>query len=559
MDTQNRLLAMLNSATSPPPPPSQPQSSNNLPSPPPGTTHQQAITSPTPSIQAVSLQDLFKSISSPPSAQPSVQDTALPPQQEHQAQLLGMFNKLGSPPASGMSLPGQSAGRVASGSGTPDLSGVQGQGQQQNLLNLLRTTSVFPFPMELGLMMLVRPASSNPQQLVISHPSTPSAALSPPMNTAVPPSSATQASPLARSPEVRNPPAASKPPAPPQKSIFDFVSPFDVFDKPKPTSKAASPAPTQVKKEQKLTPAAPTKTKGLSSPRIATSPKQTATLPKPLSHANVQASDRQSPSTSSVASVSGPSKPDIGLVWQVSKVVEQGVEGKGPKRLSAHTVIDVSEPNIDALVNTPGAVQVMPTTIRKADHIAFTQGRSVGITSAWMAYLLSKGMSWELRLILLVLTITGRIRLIDRTSGAKLVLQLPLSASQGMTVDIAVTSTRVAAIGGDGSVTVFGVPPSWDRDDPPCDTLLHIESSRDMGQQYDDEEQKGSTQSIGDTKQIEWVRKDGGESLVIGGSAGVIIVSPSAYMGKDIDMADLVRSNKVLRAEGVSDIYGQYT
>jgi hypothetical protein len=175
------------------------------------------------------------------------------------------------------------------------------------------------------------------------------------------------------------------------------VSPFDVFDKPKSTPKPSPPAPAQKKKEEeKPIPDLPaSKRNGVASTAASSSPKKQTSPSKPASRAVMEASalGRQ-PSSSSISSAaSGSSKQDLGLVWQVSKVVGKGVKGQGPKRLSAHTVIDLSKPNVNSLVNSPGSVQVAPFTIMKAESVGFTQGRTVGITASWVAYALPKGMS----------------------------------------------------------------------------------------------------------------------------------------------------------------------
>jgi hypothetical protein len=124
MDTQNRLLAMLNSATSPPP--SQKAQSNSRSPPPPTSSRVPSTSSPPPTLQAVSLQDLFKAMSPPP-AQQQKQEGSLPPQQEQQAKLLGMLQGLGGPPSAAPARMPSGSGRVASGVSTPDVAGVQGR------------------------------------------------------------------------------------------------------------------------------------------------------------------------------------------------------------------------------------------------------------------------------------------------------------------------------------------------------------------------------------------------------------------------------------------------
>ena len=190
--------------------------------------------------------------------------------------------------------------------------------------------------------------------------------------------------------------------APPKKSIFDFVSPFDAFDEPKSVSKAASPAPVQVKKE-KLVKVDATHTNGKPpNEKPATPSKQPAPSPlRPASHAVIQARDnraRQS-SASSATSFSESQKTDVGPAWLATNVIDKGVEGKGPKRLTAHTIIDLSKPNVESLVNAPGALRVEPTTIIKASNVGFARGRSMGMTANWVAYALKDGMLDRARLL----------------------------------------------------------------------------------------------------------------------------------------------------------------
>ncbi len=141
--------------------------------------------------------------------------------------------------------------------------------------------------------------------------------------------------------------------------------------------------------------------------------------------------------------------------------------------------------------------------------------------------------------------------MIDSASGAKLVLQVPPSARAGPVLDTVVTPTSVAIAAADGSVTVFQVPSKWDKDDPPCEMILHIAPDpEDLSDDDENEEQSG----IGPVKQVEWVRKDGSDWLAIGGAGGVVVIKPSAYRGiVNIPMADVVKSNKVLKTDGVSN------
>ena len=208
---------------------------------------------------------------------------------------------------------------------------------------------------------------------------------------------------------------------------------------------------------------------------------------------------------------------------------------------------DLSQPHLDSLVNTPGAVQIIPTTILRTDNVAFNKGRSVGITSNWLAYALTKGEQLNAQCRRGKLTpLAGRVRLIHSASGARLVLQLPPRSTQGFIVDIAVSGDLVAIVGPDHSVTVFRVPEEWTKDDPPVEMLGHVTPSRD---------EEDMDADLGEITQVEWVEKVKGEKqLAIGGPGGVVIVNMEAIKGRDeISTADLARENKVLATDGVSD------
>jgi hypothetical protein len=152
-------------------------------------------------------------------------------------------------------------------------------------------------------------------------------------------------------PSSPQPEVALPAPQPPQvkKSIFDFVSPFDVFEKPKPvpTSKAAPPpvrasaAPTS-KQEQTSASPQPTTSGQPSTPLEDVVPEATQSqpistsakagngngLPKSVNTTRgTKHGQRQASGASSGSAGSG--KGDLGLVWQVGKVVEKGIEGKG--------------------------------------------------------------------------------------------------------------------------------------------------------------------------------------------------------------------------------------
>ena len=57
--------------------------------------------------------------------------------------------------------------------------------------------------------------------------------------------------------------------------------------------------------------------------------------------------------------------------------------------------IDLSQANLDSLVNAPEAAQIIPTTILRTDNVGFYKGRSVGITSDWLAGLRRDVETWD--------------------------------------------------------------------------------------------------------------------------------------------------------------------
>lgn len=131
-------------------------------------------------------------------------------------------------------------------------------------------------------------------------------------------------------------------------------------------------------------------------------------------------------------------------------------------------------------------------------------------------------------------------------------LQLPQAASSGPILDIAVspTSNSVAVIGVDHSITIFSVPSGWERDDPPCDVIAHLPpgSASELGENA----------GFGLVNRVEWVRKDGGEWLAIGGRDGVIVVKPGDLSDQPgLNVFSLARDSKVLKTEGVSAVLYQ--
>lgn len=218
-----------------------------------------------------------------------------------------------------------------------------------------------------------------------------------------------------------------------------------------------------------------------------------------------------------------------------------------PAQIStSNIVIDVSKTNLPSFVNSQGVVQIIPTTIMKSDNVGFSQGRSVATSSEWVGYALPKGES-ETSSPLETFAhslVSARVRLIDRASGSRAVLSIP-NVNSGSVVDIAVTPNYVAIVGPDHSVTVQKVPSSWDQDAPPVELILHISAK---GSESDKD-----VSGIGRAIKVEWIRRDGGDLLAIGGQEGVVVIKPTDLVDEqNLTFAELARRFKVLKTDGVS-------
>jgi len=117
-------------------------------------------------------------------------------------------------------------------------------------------------------------------------------------------------------------------------------------------------------------------------------------------------------------------------------------------------------------------------------------------------------------------------------------------SASGSIIDFAVTSNAIAIIGPDHSLKVYRVPLRWNSDDPHCEKLAHIPSTvMSLGDQ-----------SFGALNQVEWVRRQDEDWLAIGAPHGVIIVNPRELNSEgSTDLEDLLRMNKILKTDGVSD------
>ncbi|GMK56783.1 hypothetical protein CspeluHIS016_0306230 [Cutaneotrichosporon spelunceum] len=476
----NPLLAMLKAAganSAPPVPPAGPTGSTGSSG---GHHHSDSAGSlpPPPAFQAVSLDDLFKSISqpqavpnqstpTPPSAAQATQATSPPGQ--HKAKLLGMLS-LGAGAGSAQDTPEIS--RPASGPQTQN----NDEQRRASLLGMLRSPPLNTAPL------LDEP--------VISHPGGD------------------------RAPSFLRCSAPAK-----AKSPFDFVSPFEAFDKPAPpapslpqSGQGSAAAPSSVHtRSTKSTPAAPSS-------------------PLKREHAIPQAAATGTPA-SQVQAVPPPSvsRMETGGPSLGAQLL-QGAQGKGPAALSPGGVtIDMTQPNLDAVVNIPGVVTVQPATIMKAESVAFSRGRTVASAGNWIAYTLSR----------------GRIRLLNMTTGARTLIQIDTT---GPLIDLAVTDGALAVVLADGSVNAYRVPHPVGHDDPQYTLIFSLPPIQPLSVSAD--------KSLGDVNQVEWVRRDNESAanwLAIGGTEGVVIVKPESWaqQGPLVDGRDMLANHRVLKASGL--------
>lgn len=419
--------------------------------------------------QPVSLDDLFKSINGPSTVtptNPAPQQQPAAPQQHvpnHRSKLLGMLSSSTTPEAS----------RPSS-----DLATDKDQSRRTSLLNALKSP-----PPPADVLPLTEP--------VITHPG-PAPVVSPP---------------------ITSPPQLST-----SKSIFDFVSPFDAIApvKPAPAPSTSSASPNRTSN--------PTPAPASSSPVKKEAPKVTSPPAAAVVPRQVQAV-RSVSRQSSASPPTPPKKQHPSPKWPLIEWSKNS-SGSGPKTLPpGEWSVDLSQPNLDSLVNQPGAVRITPITMLKTEHGGFRRGRAVAHTNVWIAYALPR----------------GRVRLIAKGSGARTVLQLD---STEAVVDIAATEEALATVSADGTVSAFSVPAYWDVDDPPTPLIFSLGPP--------DSETENP---LGDVNQVEWIRRDGASAnyLAIGGTEGAVIVKTSDY-GADNPAADprqLFTSNKVLKTSGV--------
>ncbi|WRT70042.1 uncharacterized protein IL334_007036 [Kwoniella shivajii] len=542
MDQQNKLLAMLKSATTIPSSSSpsqsqgsdisshtssrehqqsqsqpQPQSTSQYLIPPNlGSPREPSPSPPPPSLQAVSLQDLFKNISSPPPpAAPVTSSTGLPSVTsptpfDQKNKLLGMLSIIVQPTPS-------STGIIT----PPSVSGVSTTPTTQekgDLLSIFKTNHPDTVP-----------SSPTGQGPVINHLtgfSSPSSANPVEAQRTGNSTNSSQAKSSIVEEKISTP--STKADETPKKSIFHFDSPFDAFTQP-PRSRQTSSA--QLPKPQSSIVSTPKDIKPrLDDEHDLSRVKSIDKLANkgrgsPLKSSQTDQKPYEPPKTiTQEVSVHELPQNEIDEklkdTWQIGKIVKDE-QGKGPKALTTHTTIDLSKPNLDSLVNTGNTVQVVPTTLMRTDSLSYRKGRRVGITNTYIAYTMSK----------------GRVRLIDSSSGARLVIQLPSTASCGPVIDLAVTSNYVATIGWDKAIVVHRVPQDWKKDDPKIEIVLFC---------------LGVFGPLGSPSKIEWVKKDGLDWLAVAGSKGVVLINPAVHGkgGEVISMEDICKEVKMLKTDG---------
>lgn len=123
-------------------------------------------------------------------------------------------------------------------------------------------------------------------------------------------------------------------------------------------------------------------------------------------------------------------------------------------------------------------------------------------------------------------------------SGSRLMLTSS-SPSQNQILDLAVHPESVAVLYSDRSIAVWEVPLSFSGDNPETKTVLSIPPS------------EPDSAGVGSVNRIEWVKKEGGYQLVVGGDQGVVFVKPETYASERQVRLDDLEKGKILKTEGV--------
>nr|ODO04275.1 hypothetical protein L204_00632 [Cryptococcus depauperatus CBS 7855] len=196
----------------------------------------------------------------------------------------------------------------------------------------------------------------------------------------------------------------------------------------------------------------------------------------------------------------------------------KGMQGQGPQSTPSHIMFDLSKSNLASLIDaSPSPIDLQPITLSKNESQGWKIGRKVGLTRGFVAYTLSK----------------GKIRLLDSRSGARLMLQAQ-TPTPGPVLDLSVNPVYIAALASDRSIWVWRIPSSWTYDNPPVDLCLVAHTMNGP---------------IGAVQKIQWVRKNGGDSLVVGGEGGVVVLEISKERGVR-NVEDVFKSKTLLKTSG---------
>ncbi|SGY39533.1 BQ5605_C003g02232 [Microbotryum silenes-dioicae] len=130
--------------------------------------------------------------------------------------------------------------------------------------------------------------------------------------------------------------------------------------------------------------------------------------------------------------------------------------------MAQHLTIDISAPNLDSL-DSAALVETTPVVLFEVPY-EWSPGRCSAITSHVFVWSTSK----------------GRIRVVDRRSGAKILLKGHKSAIADLSIAPAPeadASRMITSIGVDGRLIVYSVPDSFSQDNAPTHKVLELEGS----------------------------------------------------------------------------------
>jgi len=273
---------------------------------------------------------------------------------------------------------------------------------------------------------MIADPSPPPPEVNTQAPSQPAKLPVPSMDRTVDPSPPPHAA-GSNSPKVTQIPEASASPAPKNvafsKSPFDFVSPFDVFEKPSPKP-AAAPVPAPAKARASPAPkAVPSPKPQVASPQMAQKENAFAVPPARINGTVIHPGDAEASTESPTAEIDStnpartshegtPTSPSgvtkdpksAHLPWLATKG-SRGIQSQGqvvltcspdttdirPKSLPSHAKIDYSKLAGQAAINLDGLISTVPVTRMKEGKTTYTPGRIVAMAGSWVAYGMSRG------------------------------------------------------------------------------------------------------------------------------------------------------------------------